>query len=142
VLALLAWAESRGLGVPDTPGEREELKRILWGHARSKDRAHSIKASAELNKLEDADRASQEAEFQHDPTVTLNAVAEILPELALHWAKQHEIEWKPAPELHQKVQAARRAIALDWFAEQRAEEAAKLNGHGTSNPEQKEATHA
>ena len=52
VQALLALAESRGLGIPSTPGDADELKRILWSHARSKDRQASIKASAELKRIE------------------------------------------------------------------------------------------
>jgi hypothetical protein len=51
VQALLALAESRGLGTPNAPGDREELLRILWSHARSKDKQSSIRASIELDRI-------------------------------------------------------------------------------------------
>ena len=56
VLALLALAESRGMGVPNAPGDREELRRILWAHARSKDKQTSIRAAVELDRIEQEDR--------------------------------------------------------------------------------------
>jgi hypothetical protein len=52
VKALLALAESRGLGVPNAPGDRQELRRILWSHARSKDKQTSIRAAVELDRIE------------------------------------------------------------------------------------------
>jgi hypothetical protein len=59
VLALLALAESRGLGVPGAPGDREELRRILWAHARSKDRQTSIRATVELDRIEKEARSGR-----------------------------------------------------------------------------------
>jgi hypothetical protein len=56
VKALLALAESRGLGVPNAPGDRQELRRILWSHARSKDKQSSIRASIELDRIETLER--------------------------------------------------------------------------------------
>jgi hypothetical protein len=56
VQALLALAESRGLGVPNAPGDREELRRILWSHARSKDKQTSIRATVELDRIEREER--------------------------------------------------------------------------------------
>jgi hypothetical protein len=61
VQALLALAESRGLGVPNAPGDREELRRILWSHARSKDKQTSIRATVELDRIEREERAGQPA---------------------------------------------------------------------------------
>jgi hypothetical protein len=54
-LALLALAESRGLGVPNAPGDRQELRRILWSHARSRDKQSSIRAVAEISRLDEQD---------------------------------------------------------------------------------------
>jgi hypothetical protein len=56
VKALLALAESRGLGTPNAPGDRQELRRILWAHARSKDKQSSIRASIELDRIETLER--------------------------------------------------------------------------------------
>jgi hypothetical protein len=56
VMALLALAESRGLGVPNAPGDRQELRRILWSHARSKDKQTSIRAVVELDRIETLER--------------------------------------------------------------------------------------
>jgi hypothetical protein len=62
VQALLALAESRGLGIPSAPGDMDELKRILWSIARSKDRMNSIKAATELRRIEEEEKAAQEEE--------------------------------------------------------------------------------
>jgi hypothetical protein len=59
VKALLALAESRGLGTPNAPGDRQELRRILWAHARSKDRQTSIRATVELDRIEKEERGSR-----------------------------------------------------------------------------------
>jgi hypothetical protein len=65
VKALLALAESKGLGVPNSPGDREELVRILWAHARSKDKQSSIRASVELERL-------QQLEADNKPGMSLD----------------------------------------------------------------------
>jgi hypothetical protein len=52
VQALLALAESHGLGTPNAPGDRDELRRILWSHARSRDKQSSIRAAVELERLD------------------------------------------------------------------------------------------
>jgi hypothetical protein len=64
VQALLALAESRGLGTPNAPGDREELLRILWSHARSKDKQSSIRATVELDRIGAEERAAQEPQSQ------------------------------------------------------------------------------
>jgi hypothetical protein len=120
VQALLALAESRGLGIPSAPGDVEELKRILWMHARSKDRQSSIKATTELRNLEEKERNAKEAESEHDMSATLNAIAEIVPALAVHLASKHSIEWHVDPSQSGAVEKARREIATAWLDEQRA----------------------
>ncbi len=57
VRALIAWAKAGGGGPPDNPGDLQELKRILWKHARGADKNHSIKATEVLHRL-----AAQERE--------------------------------------------------------------------------------
>jgi hypothetical protein len=64
VQALLALAESRGLGVPNAPGDREELLRILWSHARSKDKQTSVRAAVELDRIGKEEREGQAGETQ------------------------------------------------------------------------------
>ena len=86
VQALLALAESKGLGVPDAPGDRSELKRILWKHARSADKAHSIKASSELIRLEQEEKII--AEPQSDPIEALKEIAKDHPLFALLIARK------------------------------------------------------
>ena len=56
ILALLSWARQGGPQISDTPGDDAELHKILWRHARGKDRAHSIRASEVLHRLDQADR--------------------------------------------------------------------------------------
>jgi hypothetical protein len=64
VLALLALAESRGLGVPNAPGDREELLRILWSHARSKDKQTSVRAAVELDRIGKEEREGHDGQTQ------------------------------------------------------------------------------
>ena len=73
VQALLALAESRGLGIPSAPGDMDELKRILWSIARSKDRMSSIKAATELRRIEEEEKAAKEEE----PVSTKNVMEEL-----------------------------------------------------------------
>jgi hypothetical protein len=64
VQALLALAESRGLGVPNAPGDREELLRILWSHARSKDKQTSVRAAVELDRIGKEEREGHDGQTQ------------------------------------------------------------------------------
>jgi hypothetical protein len=120
VQALLALSESRGLGVPNAPGDVEELVRILWGHARSKDKAHSIKAAAELKRIMDDEYAAKDAVSAHDMVATLNEIAEIAPAYAVLLSSKHSIDWKPSAANSEAVEKARREIAMAWLEEQRA----------------------
>jgi hypothetical protein len=86
VLALLALAESRGFGIPNSPGDRDELIRILWSHARSKDKSNSIRASVELDRIAREDMAANDA--PGDPTETLKEIAETFPLMAASLAKK------------------------------------------------------
>ena len=79
VLALLALAESRGMGVPNAPGDRDELRRILWGHARSKDKQTSIRATVELDRIEREERVSALAADTGDLAVTAAEIISTLP---------------------------------------------------------------
>ena len=126
VQALLALAESRGLGVPNAPGDRDELKRILWSHARSKDKAHSIKASTELMRLEAEERASKEPEA--DPYEVLTSIADIVPALALELATQNNLTKFKLSEAQQATyEEYRRKVALDYARE--LQNRAAANGH-------------
>jgi hypothetical protein len=78
VLALLALAESRGMGVPNAPGDQAELRRILWGHARSKDKQTSIRATVELDRIEREERVAALGADTGDLGAT---AAEIISEL-------------------------------------------------------------
>ena len=119
VQALIAWAESRGLGIPDAPGDKDELIRILWTHARSKDKQASIKATAELQRIEREERATKEVE--RDPYELLAEIAEIMPALALELASPlHHKEFKLTDAQQARYEEYRRTIALEYIAEQRA----------------------
>ena len=37
----------------NSPGDRDELRRILWAHARSKDKNTTIRAATELERIEE-----------------------------------------------------------------------------------------
>ena len=100
VLALLAWAESKGKGVPDSPGDREELRRILWRHSRSKDKNISIKATEALERImrHDAEKQAEDEKYQnprHKMEEILDEIAKTEPELAVHYAYRHGFNWKP-----------------------------------------------
>lgn len=125
VQALLALAESRGLGVPNAEGDRDELKRILWSHARSKDKQSSLKATVELERIERIEREAKADDKQHDIGHTLNELAEIAPAFAafaIHFATNYPIDWKPAEAQIEAAEKVRRDIALAWLEEQRAKE--------------------
>src|SRR5262249_47448414 len=113
VLALLALAESRGLGVPNAPGSRDELLRILWSHARSKDKQSSIRASVELDRI-----ARDEMEAKNapgDPRSTLEELAAEAPMLAVALAAEHGIEFELSPELRSRADRETAAIARTWI---------------------------
>ena len=134
VQALLALAESRGLGIPNAPGDWDELKRILWSHARSKDKAHSIKASSELIRLEDEEKAAK-ADEPGDPLALLK---EMSGPIAAYLAQEHNLDFQLSEEQQAAYQNYRRKIAIEYLDEQRAKAhispGAKSNGHtgGTS----------
>jgi hypothetical protein len=111
----LALAESRGFGVPNAPGDREELIRILWSHARSKDKQSSIRASVELDRIV---REEREQRPEVSPAETLRELAELSPELAMQLAENHNIAWDP-PELtaaQQREREERRMVsAREWI---------------------------
>ena len=133
VQALLALAESRGLGIPNAPGDRDELKRILWSHARSNDKAHSIKASAELMRIEADERATALEEAAPTLSVILAELVELTPICAKVMADQTRTPLA----LNERQQAIynefRRKIALEYLQEQRAQITpdAKPNGNAT-----------
>jgi hypothetical protein len=62
VQAAIALIRQRGLSTSDEPGDLDELYKILWKHARGKDKAHSINASKELIRLEEVRAVRQEPE--------------------------------------------------------------------------------
>jgi hypothetical protein len=109
VLALLALAESCGFGVPNAPGDREELIRILWSHARSKDKQHSISASKVLNELIAQETANS---GPSEPEDVLRQLAEVSPVIAAAIAAKEGIAFKPSPEQSGKVDA----FIRDWIA--------------------------
>src|SRR4029079_11712018 len=115
VQALLALAESRGLGVPNAPGDMDELRRILWSHARSKDKAHSIKASVELQRLEREEREAK-ANDRRGPIECLSEIADIMPAYAVVLATQNEIQGFRLSEKQQQVyDDFRRKVALEYI---------------------------
>jgi hypothetical protein len=115
VQALLALAESRGFGVPNAPGDRDELIRILWSHARSKDKQSSIRASVELDRIV---REEREARPERDPAEILRELATVSAEVAVTLAAEANMIWRP--ELSAEQQAAlderRMAAAQDWIS--------------------------
>src|SRR5262249_52400145 len=80
VQALLALAESKGMGIPSAPGDMEELKRILWVHARSKSRQQSIQATEVLMELEEKEKAEKKVE--PTPREAFKEIANLDPDLA------------------------------------------------------------
>src|SRR5262249_46531027 len=112
VMALLALAESRGLGIPNSPGDREELIRILWAHARSKDKNSSISASKVLNELIAQDLGSK---GEADPKSILLEIAQISPEFAdqLDPTGQFNAWAELTEEQRDRVAAGREALARE-----------------------------
>src|SRR5262245_40315245 len=133
VQALLALAESRGLGVPDAPGDRDELKKILWRHARSADKAHSIKASTELMRIESEEKVV--AEPQGNPLDTLKLIAETEPLIAL--LLYESVDTNPSspvaplfvltPEQQAKANILKQKIATDYLNQLRSKQIAGGN---------------
>lgn len=97
VRALIAWAQAGGAGPTDVPGDPEELKRILWRHARAKDPARSIKATEVLHRLDAQEREALAARPAMDPISTLNEIAKCSVILAQVMADKANILWQ-APE--------------------------------------------
>ena len=116
VLALLALAESRGLGVPNTPGDRDELRRILWSHARSKDKANSIRATVELDRI-DREEMAEARDKIADPAAVLSELAEIIPGVALALATEHGFAFELNETQRARFEDARRNIASEWIKE-------------------------
>jgi hypothetical protein len=111
VQALLALAESRGLGVPDAPGDQQELKRILWAHARSKDKANSIRASIELDRMIANEKAAEEI----DPAEALQALFEKYPLIASVLAFEKGGQSMLKPEQKSKATAEVEKILFNWI---------------------------
>jgi hypothetical protein len=126
VQALLALAESRGLGIPNAPGDMDELKRILWTHARSKDKQASIKATAELQRIEREERERAKDE-NLDPIVSLNEIADIMPVVAVALASQSNLDFKLNDEQQKNYDDFRRKVALEYLAEQREKQNGATN---------------
>lgn len=93
VRALLAWAKAGGGGPSDVPGDLNELKKILWKHARGADKNHSIKATEVLHRLAAAEQAEATRAEVDDPQATLQQISELSPVLAALLARQHNINW-------------------------------------------------
>ena len=98
VQALLALAKREGFGLPDEPGDAEELKRLLWKHARGDDKNHAIRAAEVLHRIEKEEAAARDANTPGDPIQILKAMAAIDPEYAAKTAQAYKIDWTP-PEL-------------------------------------------
>jgi muconolactone delta-isomerase len=73
VKALVAWARQGGGGPDDTEGDLDELKRILWRHARGADKNHSIKATEVLHRLKAAEKDAARR-VSDDPEATLRTL--------------------------------------------------------------------
>jgi hypothetical protein len=120
VQALLALAESRGLGVPSSPGDMNELRAILWQHARSKDKNHSIAASKELMRLE-AEEKAIEKPIPH-PHEVLSEIAAESPLYAMELATKHGCwQYKLTEEQQAVLEQERRKIALTYITEKQGQ---------------------
>lgn len=96
VKALLSWARSRGAGPSEIPGDEQELRRLLWRHARSADPSRSIKATEALMRLEEADRAKVDRrEPSYNSVGALDSIAEISPVMAALLAGRDSVRWRP-----------------------------------------------
>jgi hypothetical protein len=112
VQALLALAESKGLGVPSAPGDMEELKRILWSHARSKDKSHSIQATKELARIEDEQREDKPT---LDPKEAFKVLAELSPAAAIAVAVEAGMHPEDMGDLQKEAEKHQEEIALSWI---------------------------
>jgi hypothetical protein len=124
VQAALALAESRGLGIPTAPGDRDELKRLLWKCARSSDKNVSIKASTELMKLEEQEKALEQP--LPEPIEALKMIAEEShPLLALMVAELEGVKsqhgFRLTPEQQHQADVWRQRIATEYLNQVRAE---------------------
>ena len=130
VMRFLELARLEGGGVGDQFMDPAERRRRLSQIARGTDKNSAIRACEVIHRMDEADRTTFEQQAgASTPEDTLNEIAEISPEFALHLAAKHEIEWTPAPHNREAVQAARRAIALAYLTEQdAATPPAKPNG--------------
>ena len=95
VQALLALAQSKGLGVPDAPGDMDELKRILWTIARSKNKQNSISATKELMELEAKEKAAHEEPIS--PQEALAELAAFNPQIAAELATVNNLSLDSIP---------------------------------------------
>jgi len=129
VQALLALAESRGLGIPSAPGDMEELRRILWTHARSKQGKNSIDASRELRRIEDQDKATKHV--APDPREVLQEIADIMPAVAVVLAAKENIKFALNENQQASYEAFRRKIAIEYIEEQRSK--AQVSSETTDN---------
>ncbi len=60
VRALISWAQIGGAGPSDVSGDQDELKRIAWRHARSKDVNRSIRGTELVHKIAAQEREAPE----------------------------------------------------------------------------------
>jgi len=96
VQAFLALAKREGFGLPDEPGDAEELKRLLWRHARGDDKNHAIRAAEVLHRIEKEEAATaKDATAHSNPVEVLKKVAAIDPLYAAKLAKAYNIDWTP-----------------------------------------------
>jgi hypothetical protein len=115
VQALLALAESRGLGVPNAPGDREELKRILWSHARSKDKAASIRATTELERIEREEHSTGEPEKPLEEIIA-GMCEHLSPEMAAELLLGYGLHPENVPkDVLQKAELHLEKLAEDWI---------------------------
>jgi hypothetical protein len=118
----------------NAPGDREELKRILWSHARSKDKAHSIKASVELERIERDERAAKASE-PVEPAAVLAQIAEIMPAMAVALAAKNNVEFKLNDSQRAAYDDFRRTIALEYINERHAKTAVSPDSNANDSTE-------
>ena len=112
----------------DLKRDRDELKKILWRHARSADKAHSIKASTELMRIENEEKVV--AEVHGNSLDTLKEIAELNPLVAL--LLYESVDTNPSspvgplfvlnPEQQIKADILREKIARDYLNQLRAKQ--------------------
>jgi hypothetical protein len=91
VQSFLSLAQREGYGVPDEPGDTNELMRILWKHARGEDKSHAIRAAEVLHRLK-----KEEAEVRQCPDnieTLLERIGGIEPAQAVLIAQRLAIEY-------------------------------------------------